>query len=49
MNNQREHRLRFFAAILLTAAIAFSFGLYVASSIIGDHVKQETRRADRIR
>lgn len=39
--------------IVLTLAVthiaALFGGLYLASTIIGDHVKQETRRADRIR
>lgn len=46
---QPNQHLRFFGAILLTAAVAFSGGLWIASSIIGDHVRQEQRRADRIK
>lgn len=49
MPQHNEHRLRFFGAILLTAAIAFASGAYVAVELIAYHVKQEARSADRIR
>lgn len=47
--NQREQRLKHAVCYVLAIAISFSFGLFVASSVIGDHVKAEHRENDRIR
>lgn len=49
MPQHNEHRLRFFGAILLTAAISFASGAYVAAELITAHVRQELRRDDRIK